>query len=227
MSAPRHSTIDPHRTSVLCTTVRRRVGERRSATAPAGRHADRARRATVDATGCGRRRDRGRGSARSRRGPVGSKDRVRRCTTELRPERDGRLVADVGSRGAPGSARSSRQARTALGPPGTEHRPAGTGAHPRPEAVLLGPSALIGLERALQRGLLGSTDEPLNENSENRWVRGHRPRVADRPDRPGYGARGSRANVVRRAQRRLAEVLIACPGRTTGPTSPFSTACGQ
>src|SRR5918996_5085001 len=59
-----------------------------------------------------------------------------------------------------------------LAPAGGDDRPAGTGAHPQPEAVGLGPPAVVRLERALAHEVL-----PLHD------VDGARPSVDGRTGR--------------------------------------------
>ncbi len=111
----------------------------------------------VDAEhGCERRRVRARDPVRTPHAAVWRflEDRVCRCTTRLRPERAVRPQQCVRTRGALGCARSSRQTVTALGAPRLQHGTASTGAHPKAEAMLLGPAAVIGLVGALHAALL-------------------------------------------------------------------------
>ena len=65
---------------------------------------------------------------------------------------DDRAAAVLGTCGDHELARSGRQTSTALKPAGTQHIASGAGGHAGPEAVLLRPAAVIGLERTLHEG---------------------------------------------------------------------------
>ena len=154
------ATTDRDRTSVRRTIVRRRPGGRRSdrSPTPADRRARRPthRPGVDDGPGCGPRRIRARDRARTPHGAATSYpgDRGDRCTTGLRPERAARPRRGDRTRCALGCARSSRQTVTTLGAARLQHRAAGAGAHPRPEAMLLGTATVVRLVGALHAALL-------------------------------------------------------------------------
>ena len=80
-----------------------------------------------------------------------SADRTRSCTTTTCCGSAYRHDGGVRTRRARGSGSSSRQASAALGAPVLEHGAPGAGAHPGAKAVLAGTTAVVGLERTLQR----------------------------------------------------------------------------
>lgn len=147
----------PHRRSARSTTVRR---------APAGRRPDRpraaglrstTRRADDAAPGCGPRPAPRRVRWRTPRGVGSMTDRERTCTRGLRPGRDAHHATSVQRCRDRGFARSSRQTVTALGPTSLQHGLATARTHTGTEPMLLGPTAVIGLERALHVILLTGT----------------------------------------------------------------------
>lgn len=146
--------------SVARTTVRRWLAARRSGTrrVAAGRMTRRSAAGCADgaAPGSSSPPDRGRAPPQT---PHEAEccflaDRVRTCTTGLRPELAGPR-STIGRRsGAPGCARSSRQTVAALGAPGLQDGAATSGAHAVAETVLLGTATIVGLVGALHAALL-------------------------------------------------------------------------
>ncbi len=155
----RHRGVDraagPTPSEVDRTSVRQRRDGRRSAASPgAAASSAGARPATPAAgggVGCAPRRNRRRGRSRTPCSTASSADRTRSCTTTTCCGSAYRHDGGVRTRRARGSGSSSRQASAALGAPVLEHGAPGAGAHSGAKAVLAGTTAVVGLERTLQR----------------------------------------------------------------------------
>ena len=137
------------------TSVRQRWAERRSRAGPGAAAPSAGGRPTVPAAGgevgCGRRRNRRRVRSRTPCSTAPSVDRKGSCTTTTCCGSAYRHDGGVRTRRARGSGSSSRQASAALGAPVLEHGAPGAGAHSGAKAVLAGTTAVVGLERTLQR----------------------------------------------------------------------------
>ena len=103
------------------------------------------------ADGCASRPDPRRGRSHTPPRWAKCEDRERTCTTTLLREHANRSEQPARTRSARGSARSSGKTVPALGPASFQNGTTATGAHPRPEAVLLRTVQVVGLVGALQR----------------------------------------------------------------------------
>ena len=124
--------------------------------------------------------------------------------------------------GAPGRARSSRQAVPALVTTGLQHGPPGAGAHPAPEAVLLRPATVVRLEGALHAALLAlrlAAKLLVQDGS----AADRRQPPARAAIAPGYGGPGALPNqrIARRRRRPARGGLVACQPRWALSTSVY------
>ena len=120
----------------------------------------------------------------------------------LGPWRGGHGAAVARTLGARGSARSSRQARAALEPPGLDDRAAGPRAHPGAEAVLAGSAAGVRLVGALHVKLRTRSNGAAARQADP-------PRLRDGHARDGNVPRVPASHRQRRA--------VAIDGLTTDP----------
>lgn len=137
------------RTVVRETTVRRRPCACRTGTNLVVEGTLRAAPASAGEPGCGPLLIRRRDSPRTPPSAAMRENRVGRCTTAARNELGCRRPTVERRRGARESWRSSRQAVAALGATALQDLSASAGAHPLPEAVLLGSATIVGLVGAL------------------------------------------------------------------------------
>ncbi len=100
---------------------------------------------------CAPRRVRPRVRLRTPYSTASSPDRTSSCTTTMCCGSACRHDEGVRTRRARGSGSSSREASAALGAPVLEHGAPCASAHPGAKAVLAGTTAVVGLERTLQR----------------------------------------------------------------------------
>ena len=151
---------------------------------PGPNRGDRVRRAqpaAVAEPGCGSPRCRPDGRWRRPRG--GRPDRNEDGVSQTRDpiERAGRAAAGRRTPGDPAVERSGGQSGPAPPAAGTQHGPSAPGRHPVPEAVALGPTALV--------GLIGPLHDVLSADR-GRWVDA----VTGRPDEGGPASSNSGAD---------------------------------